>query len=190
MFNIDIEYGYENPADSLLCLKYISFNNIFNVIDSNDSTYFRILYSYLDTQSNLMSTVVLHFNNKVDRESGSRKENYEITVGKKEVKINHLQVNGSNVFIRLKDEDVNHENDSIKVTVFNVTDADGNIVDKRKSIELYQYRELFVEEYNKPLQLKDSCYMEFKPLEKNCISTFSGKDKYWMNTPENIKITK
>jgi hypothetical protein len=63
-------------------------------------------------------------------------------------------------------------------------------VDKRKSIDLYQYRELFVQEYNKPLPLKDSCYMQYLPIEKNCISKYSGNEKYWMNTPENIKVIK
>jgi hypothetical protein len=51
---------------------------------------------------------------------------------------------------------------------------------------MYQYRELFVQEYNKTVHYTDSCYMQYLPLNKNCISTVSGKDKYWMNTPENI----
>jgi hypothetical protein len=46
MYNVDIEYGYESSADSLMCLKYISFNNIFNVVDTTDKSYFRVLDSY------------------------------------------------------------------------------------------------------------------------------------------------
>jgi hypothetical protein len=188
MFNIDVEYGYDNSVDSLMCLKYISFNNIFKVVDWDDNTYFRILNSYLDTQSNLKASIILHFNNRIDPVSGSRKGNYEIMAGKKELKINHIQVTGKNLYLRLKDDDLKTRNDSIRVNVENVKDINGNILDKRKSITLYQYRELFVQEYNKPLTLKDSCYMQYLPLENNCISKFSGKDKYWMNTPENIKI--
>jgi hypothetical protein len=188
MFNIDVEYGYDNSVDSLMCLKYISFNNFFKVEDSNDNSYFKILESYLDTHSNIKSTVVLKFNNDIDPVSASRKGNYKVMIGKNEVKVNHVQVNGKNLYLRLKDEDVKGRSDSISVFVQNVKDLNGNIVDKRKSIELYQYRELFVQEYNKQLPLTDSCYMEYLPLEKNCVSRYSGSHNYWMNTPENIKI--
>ncbi|MGD0753908.1 MAG: carboxypeptidase-like regulatory domain-containing protein, partial [Bacteroidales bacterium] len=188
MFNIDTEYGYDNDVDSLMCLKYISFNNIFMVVDWDDKTYFRILDSSLDTQSNIKSTIILHCSNKIDPVSASRKGNYIVIAGKKEIKIDHIQVTGRNIYLRFKDADLKTGNDSIRVDVENIKDINGNILDKRKSIELYQYRELFVQEYNKPLPLKDSCYMQYLPLENNCISKFSGKDKYWMNTPENIKI--
>jgi hypothetical protein len=187
MFNIDVEYGYDNSVDSLMCLKYISFNNFFEVEDQNDNSYFRILESYLDTQSNLEPTVVIKFNNYPDPVSASRKSNFEVTSDKKDIKINHIQVVGNNIYLRLKKEDVKGQTDSLNVIVHNVKDRNGNIVDKRKTIDLYQYRELFVQEYNKHLPLTDSCYMEYLPLEKNCISKYSGSHNYWMNTPENIK---
>jgi hypothetical protein len=190
MFNIDVEYGYENSVNSLMCLKYISFNNIFNVTDKEDNTYFRILDSYLDSFRNLKPTLVLTFNNNIDRVSASKKKNYEITVGKKPVDINSIQITGKNLYIRLKDDNLLGKADSCRVVVHDVTDTDGNVLDKRKSMELYQYRELFVQEYNKPLPLKDSCYMQYLPLEQNCISKYSGNHNYWMNTPENIKNNK
>ena len=190
MFNIDVEYGYENSENSLMCLKYISFNNIFNVVDLDDNTYFRILGSHLDTLSNIKSTVVLDFNNVIDPVSASRKENYEIVVGKKPVKISHIQVTGKRLFIRLKDTYSKMIPKEVQVSVRNIKDVYGNILDKHKSIELYQYRELFVQEYNKPLPLRDSCYMQYLPMEKNCISKYNGNEKYWMNTPENIKNIK
>jgi hypothetical protein len=190
MFNIDVEYGYENSDNSLMCLKYVSFNNFFRVVDSTDNKYFKILDSYLDTKTNLNPTAVVQFNNKIDPASAAKKGNYEIMAGKKAVKINSLQVNGKYLYIRLKPDDVKGRRDSIKITIRNIRDIDGNVVDKRKSIDLYQYRELFVQEYNKPLPLKDSCYMQYLPIEKNCISKYSGNEKYWMNTPENIKVIK
>jgi len=190
MFNIDVEYGYENSVNSLMCLKYISFNNIFNVTDKEDSTYFRILDSYLDSFRNLKPTLVLTFNNNIDRVSASKKKNYEITVGKQTVDINSIQITGKNLYIRLKDNDLLGKGDSCRVVVHDITDTDGNVLDKHKSMELYQYRELFVQEYNKPLPLKDSCYMQYLPLEQNCISKYSGNHNYWMNTPENIKNNK
>jgi hypothetical protein len=190
MFNIDVEYGYENSDNSLMCLKYISFNNIFRVMDSDDNTYFKIMASQLDTLSNIKSTVVLDFSNNIDPVSAANKDNYKITIRKKPVKISHIQVSGKRLFIRLKDDVYKTTPKSVEVSVRNIKDVNGNILDKRKSIELYQYRELFVQEYNKPLALKDSCYMEYLPLEKNCISKYNGNERYWMNTPENIKIIK
>ncbi|TAL67512.1 MAG: carboxypeptidase-like regulatory domain-containing protein, partial [Bacteroidetes bacterium] len=81
MFNIDIEYGYENTVNSLMCLKYISFNNIFNVIDTADRKYFRILNSYCDSSEDSKSTLIFEFNNKIDPESAAKKENYEVFIG-------------------------------------------------------------------------------------------------------------
>jgi len=190
MFNIDVEYGYENSENSLMYLKYISFNNFFRVVDSTDNTSFKILDSYLDTKTNINPTTIVQFNNKIDPSSAAKKSNYEIMKGKKTIRINSLKVNGKYLYIRLKDEDIQGGRDSIMVTVRNIRDINGNVLGQRKSIDLYQYRELFVQEYNKPLPLKDSCFMQYLPLEKNCISKYSGNEKYWMNTPKNIKVIK
>ena len=190
MFNIDTEYGYENSVDSRMCLKYISFNNLFKVIDTDDKSFLRVVNSYMDTTQNINPTVILNFNNKVDRVSASKKENYKIMVARKEIKISSIQVTGKNVYIRFKNEYLKGRESTCEITFHDIKDISGNIVNKRKSIELFQYRELFVQEYNKPLTLKDSCYMEYLPLEQNCVSKFTGKEKYWMNTPENIKINR
>jgi hypothetical protein len=190
MFNVDIEYGLENSVDSMMCLKYISFNNFFKVIDTDDGTYFRVTHAYLDNQRYINPTLVVEFNNPVDRVTSTRKENYDIIFGETRVKINNIQAGTKSVFIRMKQDDVKYMNDSCKIAITNIKDINGNILDKRKTIELYQYRELFVHEYNKSLQLKDSCYMEYKPLEENCKSTYTGNEKYWMNTPVNERINK
>jgi hypothetical protein len=134
--------------------------------------------------------VVLSFNNIIDPVSARINDNYKIFARRKPVKIDHIQVSGKRLFLRIKDEELHGKRDSIEVSVHDIKDTDGNVLDKRKLADLYQYRELFVQEYNKPLPLKDSCFMQYLPLESNCISTLSGKEKYWMNTPENIKIIK
>jgi hypothetical protein len=190
MFNIDVEYGYGNDIDPRLYLKYITFNNFFKVVDRVDTTYFRVLSSKWDSQTNIKPTVILNFNNNIDPETASKKNNYEVRIGKKTIKINSIQVVGKNLYIRFKADDIKGKRDSCKVSINNIEDIDGNILGKKKSIALYQYRELFVQENNRPLPFIDSCYMQFLPLEQNCISKFAGKDKYWMNTPENIKNNK
>ncbi len=189
MFNADIEYGQENDVDSLMCLKYISFNNFFKVVDMDDSTYFRSLKAYWETNLYLNPTLVVVFNNKIDPVSGSEKENYLVTIGTKKLKITSVQIRQNTAYIRTKEEYIKRPGDSSYIYVQNLKDIDGKMVNKKKTIDLYQYRELFVQEYNKPLVLKDSCLMEYHPLEQNCRSSYAGNEKYWMNTPVNIKIT-
>jgi hypothetical protein len=187
IYNVVIEYGKENSVGSRMCLKYISFNNLFKVIDSTDNTYFRVLNSYLDTVQNVNPTVVLNFNNKIDRVSASKKENYKITIGKKDVKITSIQVIGKTLYLRFKDENLKGRVSRCTVAIQDIKDTNGNIINKLKSMELYQYRELFVQDYNKTLPYQDSCFIRYLPLEQNCISKYSGNFNYWMNTPENIK---
>jgi hypothetical protein len=131
--------------------------------------------------------MVFEFNNIIDPVSASRKDNYEIKVGKNAAKINSVFVRDKRVYIRLKNENIQGFKDSSSVNIKNIRDINGNILDKRKVIEFNQFRELFVQEYNKTLAFEDSCYLQYLPLEQNCLSKCSGKDKYWMNTPENIK---
>lgn len=190
MYNVDIEYGYENDVNSLMRLKYISFNNIFNILDTDDNDCFRILDTYWEPVDLSKSTIVVEFNNKIDPESANKIENYEIKVKGKKAKINKLIVKGNVLMIRLMDENIQGYKDSSLVSIKNLKDINGNILNKRKVIELKQYRELFVQEYNKSVQFDDSCYLQYLPLDQNCISKYPGKDKYWMNTPENIKIQK
>jgi len=190
MFNIDTEYGYENSVNSLMCLKYISFNNIFNVTDPSDDSSFKILDSYWDLSEFSRSTMIFEFNNKIDPESAKKRENYEVMVGKNRAKVLDIKVKSRMLFLKLKDDNSIVSKDSSYVNIKNLKDTDGNILNKRKIIELYQYRELFVQEYSKPIPYIDSCYLQYLPLEKNCISKYSGDHNYWMNTPENIKIDK
>jgi hypothetical protein len=133
------------------------------------------------------TTMVFRFNRKIDHVSAAMKENYDIMYNGKKLKIASILVKDSLIYLKLQNLIVPGRNDSILFKLGNIKDADGNIVNKRKSLELYQYRELFVQEYNKSLPLKDSCYIQYLPLEQNCVYAFPGKDKYWMNTPEKIK---
>lgn len=188
MFSAYIEYGHENAVDSSMYLKYISFNNFLKVTDTDDP-YFKVLKAYWEAYLYINPTLVVNFNNKIDPVSGSMKENYELYWGNKPLKITSLQVRDNTVYIRTKEEFIKNKTDSCYIGIHNVRDIDGNVLDKRKRIDLYQFMELFVQEYNKPLVLKDSCNMEYKPIEDNCRSIYNGDEKYWMNTPVNIKIS-
>lgn len=188
MFNIDVEYGYENSIGSLMCLKYISFNNIFNVVDTCDTTYFRVIKSHLDKKDLSNSTLILEFSNAPDVKSASNKDCYEVFFEDKKVKIININVVDKKVIINIKPE--TGESPRITVSVRNIIDKNGNILNKKKNLEFYQYRELFVQEYNKTLPLYDSCYMKNVPLLQNCISKYISNKTYWMNTPINVKTDK
>jgi hypothetical protein len=199
MFNVEIEYGYEKYIGSPMHLKYVSFNNIFNVVDTIDKSYFRIGNiswgpEALNVLNKVKPNILIWFNHNVDTVSAARKENYMVLLkshGKDiEAEIGEIKVVSDAIIqITLKEpKNIWNIRDSCMVNIKNLKDIHGNILNKRKTIELYQYRELFVQEYNKTLPFIDSCYMQYLPLEQNCISKFSGANNYWMNTPENIKI--
>jgi hypothetical protein len=188
MFNIDIEYGYEDSFGSPMYLKYISFNNLFRVMDPSDSSYFRVVESYLLPPAISNSKMVLIFSNRIDPSSAARKENYEISIGEKPARIKNIEVKGKRLIITLKENNLNANKEKISIIVKNIKDINGAVINRRKTIELNQFRELFVQDYNQHIRFRDSCYMQYMPLEKNCITKTLNVEKYWMNTPENIGI--
>jgi hypothetical protein len=189
-FNIEIEYGHELAVDSKMCLKYISFSNSFTIPDSSDNDFFKIVKSewrqhggpYVDYHfPNLI--IVTSFNRKIDPVSGSRMGNYDITIGKKKAKIKKIEVDGTNVYITVRDDKFQQALDSCQISTKNLKDINGNIINKRRDLEFRQFRELFVQEYNKPIEFQKNCFIQFMPLEKNCISISNDSRRYWMNTP-------
>ena len=62
-------------------------------------------------------------------------------------------------------------------------DINGNFLNKRRDLEFRQFRELFVQEYNKPLEFQNNCFIQAEPLEKNCISRSNNSGRFWMNSP-------
>ena len=65
----------------------------------------------------------------------------------------------------------------------NIKDIQGNHLNVKSYDEYYQYRELFVQDYNPDMLIEESCFLEQAPLEENCISTTESELHYWMNTP-------
>jgi len=62
-------------------------------------------------------------------------------------------------------------------------DINGNLLNKRRDLEFRQFRELFAQEYNKPLVFQNNCFIQALPLDKNCISNSEDSKRFWMNTP-------
>ena len=123
LFNVDIEYGYENPANSLMYLKYISFNNILDVVNPADTNFFKITDSYWDPSS--ASTIIFKFNNKINKKSAQKRDNYDIKVGGKTPKINQIMVKDKILYIRLANIDLEGYKDSAFANILSLEDIDG-----------------------------------------------------------------
>jgi hypothetical protein len=188
IFNIEIEYGHEPAVNSKMCLKYISFNNSFIVTDTSDINFFKVMKAgwwisqWLPEDRH--TTFFVEFNRKIDPVSGKRKENYELSVGKRQAKITNIRVDGHNLFITIKSAYFKkNEYDSTIITYKNMKDINVNILNKRRDLEIRQFRELFVEGYNKPLRFQNNCFIQAMPLNQNCISNSKDSGRFWMNTP-------
>jgi hypothetical protein len=191
IFNIETEYGHEPAVNSMMCLKYISFNNSFTLPDSSDNDFFKLEKSewrqeggpYGDPLLRDM-TIIAYFNRKIDPVSGRKMDNYALTIGERKAKITKIKVDGPNLYLTVRDDKFSYkELNSFYLYIGNLKDINGNILNKRRDIEYRQFRELFVQEYNKPLEFQNNCFIQALPLEKNCISSSNTSGRFWMNTP-------
>jgi hypothetical protein len=111
-------------------------------------------------------------------------ENYDVTIGERKAKITRVQVGGDTLYITVRDDKFkNKELLSTHSNYKNLKDINGNILNKRKELEFRQFREFFVQEYNKPLAFQNNCFIQSVPLEQNCISISDNSGRFWMNTP-------
>ena len=195
IFNIQTEYGHESAIDSMMCLKYISFSNSFTIPDAGDKNFFKIKKvewrqeggPYADRRL-IDMTITAFFNRKIDTVSGRKLENYDITIGKRKAKITRIVVAGPNLYLTIRDDKFSHQEiNSIYLNIASLKDINGNILNKRKELEYRQFRELFVQEYDKPMEFQNNCFIQPIPLEQNCISNSNDSGRYWMNTPTSIQ---
>lgn len=180
MFDIEIEYGRSDPAGRME-LKYISFNNIFDVADPNDTTAFRVIKTDVLTVDPKSIRAVLQFNHAPDAASAGDEENYQVQLNGQKVSVLGIKVFGRKVILDLKDKGTIKPR--LAIDLRNIKDIKGKVLDQKRRLEFYQYRELFVQEFNRPLAFTESCLMQNQPLKENCISKYAGAQKYWMNTP-------
>ena len=189
IFNIEIEYGHESAVDSKMCLKYISFNNLFTIPDPNDKKFFKVLISawrqpggpYGGRKPDM--TILSILNRKIDPVSGSKIENYDMTIGKRKAKITKVKIGNDTLYLTLRDDKFQKELGFCELNIKNLKDINGNLINKRKELQFRQFRELFVQEYNKPLEFQNNCFIQTSPLEQNCISISDNSGRFWMNTP-------
>jgi hypothetical protein len=190
IFNIETEYGHEPAVNSKMCLKYISFNNSFTIPDASDRNFFKVLKTEWEQAGGPYAgrhpdmTILSFFNRQIDPVSGGRMGNYDMTIGKRKAKITRIKVDGPNLYITVRDDKFSKDEiDSCHLIYKSMKDINGNILNKRRELEFRQFRELFVQEYNKPLEFQNNCFIQSAPLEQNCISNSDNSGRFWMNTP-------
>lgn len=183
LFSISVEYGSDNPEDSLMHLKYISLSRLYKVFDAEDKSYFRLRNSGWDIITNINPTLTLSFNNRVDPVTATTKENFLIMIGKREIQIKNIQVVGENIYLRFKKEDIKDMTDSCEVYVRVLKDLHGNLLDKRIPIEVYQHREMFVEEFEKSSDSGGNSVASDFSYVKDIVPSKGRKGRYLMNTP-------
>jgi|WetSurMetagenome_2_1015567.scaffolds.fasta_scaffold00002_230 hypothetical protein len=200
MFNIRSEYSPVPSAGSKMCLSYISFDNTFNVIDTTDINYFRITKSYFVLSQppmdfSLSTTLMIEFNNKLDKKCAEDTSCYRIMIGDRRAKVSKIDIGDTIVMLNLdpvfkndSPEDRNQkESQDLAVFLINFRDENGRYLDDRKHVEYYQYREMFVQEYNGLVFNDEGCLITSKPLQENCISGIPSGKRYWMNSPAGIR---
>jgi len=188
IFNIEIEYGHEPFLNDKMCLRYISFNNTFIMQDPADSNYFKITSGrwasgglYKDYFSDLTAAIV--FNHEIDSLSAQDKNHYDITIRGEKARIRKIKAVGKTLYLTIQNNNYNIVQDSCRININDLKDTNGNITGRHRDLVLRQFRELFVQEYNKQLKFQDSSFIQSMPLEKNDISISDNLKRYWMNTP-------
>lgn len=195
-YSVTIAYS---PKKDKMYLNYISFNNYFEATNGN---YFKIDKTIFNSQK---STFQIYFNRQININTlEPARRNFKIYYkGKK------LKVIGASIFDNNKrtvivsvdknsiakmnfDKERQNPNYASYFTfdITNIKDINGFEIDKRASIKLNQYRELFVQEIfkNKKLPLKVNFVDKSLPLSKTLITPVNFKDAYWINSP--LKKTK
>lgn len=195
-YSITIEY---TPKKDKMYLNYISFNNFFEATNGN---YFKIDKTIFNSKKN---TFKISFNRTINENSILPiKKNFKLYY--KDIKLKVLDVSifdtdkrTVTVYIDKEsakkiefDKERQNPNYASYFTfdIKNIKDLRGFTIDKRSSIKLNQYRELFVQEIfeNKKLPQQKIFVNKSLPLSKSKITPVIFKNEYWVNSP--LKKTK
>lgn len=186
LYKILTEYDLDKDNHSMR-LKYISFNNLFEIPDPDESSIFKVIKSHWNYSTPTKSVLTIEFNKAPDPLSSDRKRNYSILIDGEEVAIKEIETKGRSVKVTLRKVINNPLTKNATLQLENITDVGGNLINERKKVQIYQFREMFVQSYNKPIQFTDNNYIKALPLEQNAISKPKTPQNFWMNTPVQSK---
>lgn len=187
LYKIQLEYA---RTESTMFLNYISFNNFFK---SNTHLGFKVDDVAYDRA---MNAFVVTFNHAPERASALLKKNYDFKFDKKPFVVSDIvlsEANDKQVFVFVQNaHDFNlYEKPTELAKKFeadfkNIKDQQGNLINEIKYKIVNQFRELFVQRANAPLEKTSSSVFisKQKPLNQNVAdSTLQQSAGYWMNTP-------
>lgn len=181
LYAVSMEYARNGEY---LYLNYITFNNSFEVRVDN---YFKIVdvsYNF----SNAYFTLI--FNNNIDEASITPwSKNFKIEYKGQRLKIlnvklvdrNKLQVKAPNIYIK----DRNNFGKYVKITVKNIEDLNGGLIDEVPVIKVNQFREIFVQQVFPNKEANSELFFVNKntPLSKSKLNSSRKESDYWINTP-------
>ncbi len=176
IYGLDLEYGYLQEDSNLMGLHYISFNNEFFGIDHNDEDYFKVVSTKRTSNS-----IIIRTNSTLDPNYSKNKNFFDVMFQQRKIKIKRISAEGKN--IRLIFDKPHELNLPLSINVRNVRDINGRVINQKKVVRYFQYRELFVQQFGEKVNFTTKCYLKNKPLSKNCISNSPDKDKFLMNSP-------
>lgn len=176
VYELRLEYGYIDNTKSLMRLNYVSFNNEFFTVDNNDKDYFKIVnYIRKDNYLSIKTNAI------IDAKNATNKSLYNIYNKKDKIEIKNVKIVGNEIRVFFKHPyQLNLE---LKIDIRNIKDNKGRIINQKKLLHYYQFRELFVQQFNKKVSFTNKCYMQNVPLHKNCISKSAETKDFLMNSP-------
>ncbi|MFO7670296.1 MAG: hypothetical protein R6W31_11610 [Bacteroidales bacterium] len=170
IFGLNLEYKRHR---ALYYLHYLSFNNLFMTRN------FAISDAYVHE-----GRVDLTFNMAFDT-SGLNMENFRVFEKDGELDIRNMEVIPDSNLIRLavhSSEDIQSEHLGFEIT--NLTDLNCNPLEKAGFREYYQYRELFVRDFQtKNTLISNNLVDLLKPVFETRIFGEMTADTSWINTP-------
>jgi len=193
---LDIKLEYIEQ-DNLMYLNYHSMRNAFEVASPPE---FYVEEAVVDFDR---TCFVLNFSHDLGDKGALKKSNYKIKFKDKQVKIRKLIVEGKKVLLYIDEDktanklmfDILKPNfrgapinpELLKISVKNIEDVNGNIVNEQRFSSRMQLREFFLQQ----LEAKnttvpvDSLLMkkDFPIFENQPILKPANFDDYWMNTP-------
>jgi hypothetical protein len=184
LYNITTEYDVENSTDSLMHLKYISFNNSFDIAEIDSNAVFKVKDFYANGGDLSNSSLIVEFNRTPDYYSVSNIKNYNLILDNKEITIKKIIPRNQSAKIILQEKIADIQQKTFILNVNGIWDTKGNLINKMKSTTMYQFREIFVQQHNTILHFTDNNYLEPVPLGQNQKSAFTDVNNFWMNSPE------
>lgn len=186
LYELNLSY---QQLDNKYYLNYISFNNFFQLADTEKDFKISYVEVYKMLGTDYIICACLTMNKKVDihKSKPLDRNKYSITYDNHKIKIDSVIIREEKIF--LYSESLSKirffKNDKLAITAKNIYDINGSKIDEKHFESFYQYREFFVrnslQEYE-ALNMTEF-YDPTLPMLKNPVYIKQYQDTTWINTP-------